>query len=44
VGVDVGAGVGQPRDGTAENCTMIPYVPPIDRGEALSRFEQMVLG
>jgi len=23
---------------------MIPYVPHVDRGEALSRFEQMVLG
>jgi len=27
-----------------ENFAMVPYNPPMDRGEPLSRFEQMVLG
>jgi len=29
---------------TAEEFVMIPYLLPVDRGEPLSRFEQMVIG
>jgi len=38
---DAGAGS---SNAAVEEFTMIPYVPPVDRGEPLSRFEKMMIG